>query len=277
MNTIYMPSGKAGEYSPLALNLYKGCDHGCAYCYVPKQTKAYQANYNHANVMPRDGIITQLEKDARKLKYSDKQVQLSFTGDPYCHADVEYQLTRKALQILLNNSIPVSILTKGGKRALRDMDLFLKFGNNIKIGTSLTYDNKEQTKLKETGTAMPEERIEMLEELHKNRITTWVSIEPVIYPEQSLNLVKMSLPFTTHYKIGKLNHYKEWEDKINWLGFMKDVVGILRANNKSFYVKKDLREFNDGSVKLTIEQSNPYSLFLCNTFPKLELFEESLK
>src|SRR6185369_13206233 len=32
---IYAPAGQAGEYAPLATNPYKGCGHGCAYCYVP--------------------------------------------------------------------------------------------------------------------------------------------------------------------------------------------------------------------------------------------------
>lgn len=272
MNTIYEPAGKAVEYSPLALNLYRGCDHGCTYCYVPKQMKVYQPNYNHSQVIPRDGIIQQLEKDAKKIAYSDKQVQLSFTGDPYCKADEQHQLTRKALQIFFNNAIPVSILTKGGKRALRDIDLFKQFGKNIKVGTTLTYDNSEQTKEKESGAASPSERIEMLKRLHENGITTWVSIEPVIYPEQSLNLIRVSLPFTTHYKIGKLNHFEAWEKKIKWLKFLMESVNILRESNKSFYIKHDLRTFNDGSVVLSESESNPRSLFLVNTFPRAELF-----
>jgi DNA repair photolyase len=32
---IYEPKGKAGEYAPLALNLYAGCSHGCTYCFAP--------------------------------------------------------------------------------------------------------------------------------------------------------------------------------------------------------------------------------------------------
>jgi DNA repair photolyase len=32
---IYAPRGQAGEYAPLATNPYRGCGHGCAYCYVP--------------------------------------------------------------------------------------------------------------------------------------------------------------------------------------------------------------------------------------------------
>ena len=35
---IYEPKGRAREYSPLAANLYRGCGHGCIYCYAPAVT-----------------------------------------------------------------------------------------------------------------------------------------------------------------------------------------------------------------------------------------------
>ena len=43
MAGIYEPSGAAREYSPLALNYIKGCDHGCLYCYVPKIMKRFDS------------------------------------------------------------------------------------------------------------------------------------------------------------------------------------------------------------------------------------------
>ena len=40
---IYAPAGQAGEYAPLAANPYRGCGHGCAYCYVPQVLKIDRA------------------------------------------------------------------------------------------------------------------------------------------------------------------------------------------------------------------------------------------
>ena len=59
---IYEPRGRAGEYAPLAVNLYRGCGHGCIYCYAPEATFIDRREFVKAT--PRQGIIEKLEKDA---------------------------------------------------------------------------------------------------------------------------------------------------------------------------------------------------------------------
>jgi hypothetical protein len=52
-NVIYAPKGQAAEYAPLAANLYRGCGHACAYCYVPLVTKQPRPDFN-AGAVERD-------------------------------------------------------------------------------------------------------------------------------------------------------------------------------------------------------------------------------
>lgn len=253
MNIIYEPKGKAREYSPLALNYYKGCDHGCTFCYVPNMFSRNK-EYNHAEVKERD-ILVKLEKDCKK-QITD-QVLLSFTGDPYCNYNDKAKLTRKVLEILLKYQVPTAILTKGGLRCLQDIDLFKKF-KVIKIGATLTFDNDVNSLKTEPNAALPKERIEALKFLHGNNINTFVSIEPVIYPEQSLNLIRQTLNFVDQYKIGKLNHYKDWESKIDWSKFLDDTVNLMRPYNKQFYVKNDLLKFQNGTYLTESETDMDY-------------------
>lgn len=56
---IYAPKGQAGEYAPLATNPYRGCGHGCAYCYVPLVTKQPRPEFD-AGAVERDGFIHRL-------------------------------------------------------------------------------------------------------------------------------------------------------------------------------------------------------------------------
>lgn len=273
MSGIYQPKGKAREYSPLALNIYKGCDHNCFYCYVPKMNKRFNPDYKHGEVTVSDKFFTDFIKSAEHYKGTDKQVLLSFTSDPYCE-ESEWGTTNVVIETLLDCYIPTAILSKGGARVLRDIYLFKKFPKqSLKVGTSLTYDNDTDSMKYESGAAPFTQRLTMLKYLHEAGIQTWVSIEPVLDAEQSLNCIKESLLYTDHYKIGKLNHYPALESRIDWGKFLKDVVHLLRHNGKPFYIKKDLQQYIDGTVKL-LEHETDQDFLNVKKFERLEPLSE---
>lgn len=240
MSVIYEPKGKAREYSPLALNLYSGCDHHCVYCYVKKMRFL-----KHTDVVkPRENIIEKLTNDVKKYRNCKNQVLLSFTCDPYCQAENDYEITKKALPILAENNIPTVILTKGGKRCLRDLNLFKKF-NKIKIGASLTCLQKTTWFEYELGAADPLDRLETLRILKENNIETWASLEPVLDPRQTWEIIELTHQYVDSYKIGKLNYVK---NNINWAQFLKDCVALMRKYNKRFYIKKNLLLYAENLV-----------------------------
>ena len=238
---IYEPAGKAREYSPLALNIYNGCDHSCQYCYVPNILGRYNTNYQHdsLSVQTFDG----LEYSARKMQMSDTPVLLSFTGDPYCRYNDKEKATRKVLEILLKSKIKVSILTKGGTRCLQDIDLFKEFKGRIRVGATLVFDNDQDSEKWEPGGALPSDRLEALKILQNKGIKTWASFEPVLSPRQSINLMQKGLSFIDLYKVGKLNNYKGLDKNINWHDFLQRTIDLLRINMVRFYIKEDLRKF----------------------------------
>jgi DNA repair photolyase len=238
MKVIYTPKGRAREYSPLAANLYSGCSHGCRYCYGPATLRMHREDYTSAEA-PRADIIEAFRKDAEKLDGS-QQVLLSFLGDPYCPAEEEHRLTRQALEICLELQIPVAILTKGGERCLQDLDLFRAFGPHIKVGQSLTFDNLISSRNLEPGAARPDQRLKTFEALHVNHVPTWASMEPVIYPRQSLKMIEASLPYCDEYRLGKINHDPTRENSTDWRGYLEEALSLLRPLGKKIYVKNDL-------------------------------------
>lgn len=270
MAAIYEPQGAAREYSPLALNYVRGCDHGCVYCYVPKMMKRFDKDYVHSNVYMKE--VEKLEKEilssAKKFKNSDKQVFMSFTTDPYSHFNNETKFTRRVLEILLEYKIPVSILTKGGNNVLQDLDIIKAFGENIQVGGSLTFTSDEDTLKWEKNSSMPAERFSTLKTLHESGVKTWASMEPVIFPEQSLEIMELTKNYVDSYKIGKLNHFKKHEDKFDWTKFLNDSISIMRKNNKQFYIKKDLLSFRNENTILSDNEINMDFLSLRNTFNK---------
>lgn len=239
MSAIYEPSGKAREYSPLALNIYNGCDHHCKYCYVKNIIAGADVP------KPKANLFFDLRRECSKG--INQQVLLCFMSDPYCNLEMGLKLTRQTLEILNQHDVPVAILTKGGNRIFRDMDVIKKF-LTIKVGATLTFDNDKDSAEWEPGAALPGERIEMLSRMHDEGIKTWVSIEPVVIPEQSIALIKKTLPFVDQYKVGRWNHDSR-ANTIDWAKFGNEAVSILRAAGKQFYIKNDLAIFLRGLTK----------------------------
>lgn len=277
MSAIYQPSGAAREYSPLAMNYIKGCDHGCVYCYVPKMMKRFNKNYVHSDVYIKEekSLLKEIEASCKKHENSNQQVFLSFLTDPYSSFNEKTKLTRRVLELLLKYKIPVSILSKGGLRILDDLDIIKEFGKNIQVGASLTFTSLEDSLKWEKGAAIPEERFKALEVIHNNGIRTWASMEPVIYPAQSLEIMEITKGFVDAYKIGKLNHFPKHEQKFDWTKFLNDSIRVMRKNNKPFYIKNDLSEWaNEETVLFPHERDMDY-LALKNNFSTNEIFEHA--
>lgn len=240
MSIIYQPRGRAREYSPYALNIYLGCTHNCKYCYAPSCIQKKPESY-YESPEPRKDIVKNLGKELSKRPQIKEQVLLSFVGDVYCETKDNNQATREVLELLLEYHVPVAILTKGGERCLNDLGLFKKFGKHIQVGTTLTFDNDKDSLDWEGGAALPEERMATLKILHDHGVRTFASFEPVIKPEQSLNLIEKTIGIVDVYKIGKINNYKGIDKRIDWSKFLSKAVDILRWSGEEFYVKDDLR------------------------------------
>ena len=239
---IYESRGKAREYCELAANLYRGCSHCCTYCYAPATIREKREVFCHPRV--REGVLYKFEKDAIKLEElgEKRTILLSFTTDPYQPIDIKEQLTRKAIKILHKHNLKLSILTKGGKRSERDFDLLKANPHLSEYGTTLVFTDKDSQKAIEKGAASTEERIEMLKKAHDSGIFTYVSLEPVWFPEQSLELVDLTHDFVDFYKVGKLN-YDPQQKQVNWSKFKQDIVRKLDNFQTKYYIKKSLEKY----------------------------------
>ena len=235
---IYEPRGRAREYAPLAANLYSGCSHGCKYCYAPAATFKQKDNF-HSVVKPRKRALEELEQDAAKLGHSGKRVLLSFTTDPYQPLDEKLGLTRRAIQILHRHGLKVEILTKGGTRAARDFDLL---GSGDAFASTLTFLDCDMSREWEPNAADPDDRIAAIREAHARGIPTWVSLEPVIDPRQSLEIIIKTHPYVNLFKVGTLNHH-HLTKTIDWRTFGRRAKALLEKLGKDYYIKDDLRAY----------------------------------
>jgi DNA repair photolyase len=260
---IYVPKGRAREYSPYALNTYSGCSHGCLYCYAPRVR--YMEREDFINETPRKDYEKVLTKDAVKFSNLSQQVLLNFIGDPYCKLNDSLQYTRLTIMTLLVNKIPVAILSKGGRRALHDLGIIKLGGSHIKYGATLTFEDPELSSKWEPGAALPQDRFDTLKKFHEQGVKTWASFEPVIDPVQSLKVIKRVVGYVDEFRLGKINQFEGLDKKINWSDdFLKPALEILRKAGKQIYVKHDLRkasplvELSDDEVNCDNYLSRPF-------------------
>ena len=236
---IYHPSGRAGEYAEkgYAANLFKGCTHGCKYCYVPIFTHTDRKIF-HASVTIAPDVLERLKADMKRIGKVDEPIFLCFTCDPYC-IDAPDGITRAAIEIILESGNRINILTKAGIKATRDFDLLRIMPGN-KIGATLTFIDYTLSLNWEPKAASPLSRIIMLRIAKELGIETWASIEPVIDPNQSLWIMEEAIPYVDEFKIGKWNHDKR-ANEIDWKDFALKAIDLMERNNKQYVFKKELQ------------------------------------
>ena len=250
MRIIYEPRGRALEYAPLAVSLYRGCSHGCTYCFAPDSTKTPIEKFRQPYA--RKDALKLLARDCEDLVRAGdtREILMSFTTDPYQPLDEEHHLTRSAIQILIDFARPFSILTKGGRRSTPDFDLMATRPDLCRYGTTLTFDNPEDSREFEPDAALPHSRLAALIYAKKKGIRTWVSLEPVIYPEQTIRLIQMTLDLShqgpgivDEYRIGKINHIESDITDQEWVKFARDAKTLLDEYGCRYVFKKDLQPY----------------------------------
>ena len=109
-------TGSGGHYG---MNIYRGCTHGCIYC--DSRSRCYQFTHPFEDIEVKQNAPKLLEK-ALKSKRKKCMIGTGAMSDPYMHCEENLRLTRKCLEIILENDFGVAIQTKSD-RILQDIDL----------------------------------------------------------------------------------------------------------------------------------------------------------
>lgn len=171
--------------SRYGLNLYRGCEHDCAYC--DGRAEKYQVDGDFANEIAVK--INAPELIARELdpKRRRKPLIKGFilpgggVGDSYQSIEKQYGLTRKVLEIMHNREFPVHLLTKS-TLIDRDIDIISKINEKTKALMSFSFSSAsdELSAIFEPGVPLPTERFELIKKLKANGLNAGIFLMPVI-------------------------------------------------------------------------------------------------
>ena len=240
---IYSPGGAAFEYAPLAANPYNGCGHYCLYCYVPLalHANAERKAEFHARAVPKANYLSHLTADAKKYQAAGitEQVLFCFSTDAYNPFDTS--LTRPSLEIVQNHGMAICVLTKGGSRALADIDLYRPYRDCF--AATLTSLDDAFSRKWESRAALPADRIETLKKFHDKGIFTWVSLEPTLSVEASLEIVQETHEYVDLFKIGKANYLGKYTKDIDWRDYTMRMITKCVKLDVNHYIKENLQKY----------------------------------
>lgn len=166
------------------LNPYRGCEHGCIYCYARPSHEylGFSSGLDfETKIMVKENIHELLEKEFQKKSW--KPSTISFSGNTDCYQPIErkLQLTRKCLEVFLKYRNPVGMITKNAL-ITRDIDILSELAKLQLVNTTITITtlDKELHRKLEPRTSAPEIRLDTIEQLAKAGIPVGVSLSPII-------------------------------------------------------------------------------------------------
>ncbi|GAB4124368.1 MAG: PA0069 family radical SAM protein [Sideroxydans sp.] len=169
------------EYS---LNPYRGCEHGCIYCYA-RPSHAYM-NLSpgldfESRLFAKPEAAQQLRAELAKPAYRCSPIALGVNTDSYQPIERDWRITRQILEVLAECRHPVSLITKSALIE-RDLDLLADMArhNLVQVFISVTTLDAELARRLEPRAASPQRRLLTLRTLSAAGVPCGVMVAPVI-------------------------------------------------------------------------------------------------
>ena len=167
-----------------SINPYRGCEHGCAYCYA-RPSHAY-LNLSpgldfETRLFAKTNAVERLREALAKPGYRPSPINLGANTDPYQPIERRYRLTRGILETLLETGHPCTIVTKNALIE-RDLDLLVELARRRLVFAAVsitTLDNRLAAKLEPRASA-PHRRLEAIARLSAAGVPTGVFAAPLI-------------------------------------------------------------------------------------------------
>lgn len=226
-----------------SLNPYRGCTHGCQYCYA-RTTHGYfdlDAGRDFEEIIfVKTNLPAVLRNELRRPGWRNEAIVIGTATDPYQPAEGRFRITRRCLEVLADAANPCSITTKG-TLAIRDCDVLQQLARDTASAVHLsliTLDRALAQRI-EPGTPPPTSRLRALEKLRAAGIPVSVFLVPILpgltdRPDQLAAVVRAAAehgatavwPSTLRLAPG----IKEW-----FLGFLRQDFPHLVASYERGY------------------------------------------
>jgi DNA repair photolyase len=166
------------------LNPYRGCTHGCHYCFARRYHVQFEMNADDefaSVILVKHNIVDVLKRELDRPGWAREQVAVGTATDPYQPIEGHYKLTRQAIVALGRGRTPIGLVTKG-PMVVRDIDVIQQLSREARctICMSVPTVDEDAWRILEPGTAHPLQRLRAVRELVDAGINAGVLMAPIV-------------------------------------------------------------------------------------------------
>jgi DNA repair photolyase len=167
-----------------SLNPYRGCEHGCAYCYArpTHEYLGFSAGIDfESRILVKLNAAELLAAEMAKPSWTPQHLALSGVTDAYQPIERKLQITRSCLRVLAEFRNPVIVITKN-HLITRDADHLgdLARVNASAVTLSITTLDPKLARIMEPRASSPAQRLDAIAKLHEAGIPVGVNVAPII-------------------------------------------------------------------------------------------------
>ena len=247
--TILQKATHANEWFGIDynMNLYKGCCHKCIYC--DSRSNCYNIE-DFDRVRAKKDEIEILSKEL-KSKRKKGVIGIGAMSDTYNPFEKQYEITRKALELIYYYNFGVSIETKSSL-ITRDIDIFNKINSksDVILKFTITTASDELSRKIEPNVCASSERLKAMKKLSDNGIFVGTLLTPII-------------PFITDSEENIRNVIRlSYENGAKFVFSMGGVT--LRENQREFFYEQLDKTFPGVKEKYIKTYGNDYFCYPLN-------------
>src|SRR6195952_1845472 len=245
------------------INPYRGCTHGCVYCFARGTHSYLEFDTGHdfdTQIVVKTNIGSVLRREVSAPRWGREHVAMGTNTDPYQRAEGRYRLMPDVISALADSGTPFSILTKGTVLS-RDLALLGTAATTVSvgIGVSLALLDSELQATLEPGTPSPKARLDLVRRIRSAGLPCGVFIAPLLPyltdSEEQIDALMAQLAEAGVTGVSGIGLHlrpgaREWF--FNWLGSNRPdlVPDYQRLYARSANLPKDYRQLLSARVRL---------------------------
>ena len=228
------------------LNPYRGCTHGCHYCFARRYQSQLELGAGDdfsSVVLVKTNFPEVLERELSGRSLAGEMVALGTATDPYQPIEGRCRLTRRTLAVLIRHPTPVGLVTKG-TLAVRDADLLAELSRRTRctVTFSLPTVDEQAWRSLEPGTAHPLQRLRAVRRLRDAGVDAGVLLAPIVpgissHPARIERTIKAVADSGAAY-VGSLLLHLEGGTRRHFLDFLAREYPQLVAGYGRLYAGK---------------------------------------